>query len=42
MIAAELNGRGRAAVAARGTEDGRQSARFGSRGEDFSLVRRVA
>ena len=41
MIAAKLNGRGRAAVAARGTEDGRQSARFGSRGEDFSLVRQV-
>ena len=40
-IAAKLNGRGRAAVAARGSTDERQSARFGSRGEDFALVRRL-
>src|SRR5215467_7243671 len=40
-IAATLNGRGRAAVAARGSTDDRQSARFGSRGEDFPLVRRL-
>jgi hypothetical protein len=41
MIAARLNGRGKAAVAARGSADDRQSARFGSRGEDFALVRRL-
>jgi uncharacterized caspase-like protein len=41
MIAARLNGRGRAAVAARGSTDDRQSARFGSRGEDFALVRQL-
>jgi WD40 repeat protein/uncharacterized caspase-like protein len=40
-IAAKLNGRGRAAVAARGSTDARQSARFGSRGEDFAVVRRL-
>lgn len=40
-IAAKLNGRGRVAVAARGAGDDRQSARFGSRGEDFTLVRRL-
>src|SRR5262249_15382875 len=40
-VAAKLNGRGRAAVAARGSSDERQTARFGSRGEDFSLVRRL-
>ena len=40
-IAAKLNGRGRAAIAARGTTDDRQSARFGSRGEDFVLVPRL-
>jgi WD40 repeat protein/uncharacterized caspase-like protein len=40
-IAAMLNGRGRAAVAARGSTDDRQSARFGSRGENFALVRRL-
>lgn len=40
-IAAKLNGRGRAAVAARGSADDRQSARFGSRGEDFAIVRRL-
>jgi uncharacterized caspase-like protein len=38
-IAASLNGRGRAA--ARGFADERQSARFGSRGGDFTLVRRL-
>jgi WD40 repeat protein len=41
MIAARLNGRGRAAVATRGSTDDRQSARFGSRGEDFALVRQL-
>jgi uncharacterized caspase-like protein len=40
-IAAKLNGRGRAALAARGSTDNRQSAHFGSRGEDFPLVRRL-
>jgi WD40 repeat protein len=40
-ISAKLNGRGRAAIAARGNADDRQSARFGSRGEDFSIVRRL-
>jgi uncharacterized caspase-like protein len=40
-VAAKLNGRGRAAVATRGASDDRQSARFGSRGEDFALVRRL-
>ena len=38
-ISAKLDGRGRAAIAARGSPDDRQSARFGSRGEDFSIVR---
>ena len=40
-ISAKLNGRGRAAIAARGSTGERQSARFGSRGEDFALVRRL-
>ena len=40
-ISAKLNGRGRAAIAARGSSDDRQSARFGSRGEDFVLVRKL-
>jgi WD40 repeat protein len=40
-IAAQLNGRGRAAVAARGSTDDRQTAHFGSRGEDFVLARRL-
>jgi uncharacterized caspase-like protein len=40
-IAAKLNGIGRAAVAVRGSTDGRQSARFGSKGEDFVLARRL-
>lgn len=40
-ISAKLNGRGRAAVASRGSTDDRQSARFGSRGADFALVRRL-
>jgi WD40 repeat protein len=40
-IASKLNGRGRAAVAARGPADNRQSARFGSRGEDYAVVRRL-
>ena len=40
-ISAKLDGRGRAAIAARGSVDDRQSARFGSRGEDFSIVRRL-
>jgi WD40 repeat protein len=40
-ISAKLNGRGRAAVAVRGLSNDRQSARFGSRGEDFAVVRRL-
>jgi uncharacterized caspase-like protein len=40
-IAAKLNGRGRAAVATRGATDDQQFARYGSRGEDFVLVRRL-
>jgi hypothetical protein len=36
-----LNGTGRAVIAARGMSDDQQSARFGSRGEDFTLVRRL-
>jgi len=40
-IAVKLNGSGRAAVAARGSIDDRQSARFGSRGEDFSVGQRL-
>jgi WD40 repeat protein len=41
-VASRLNGRGRAAIAVRGSsDDDRQSARFGSRGEDFTLVRRL-
>jgi uncharacterized caspase-like protein len=40
-ISEELNGRGRAAVAARGVSSYRQSARFGSTGGDFELVRRL-
>jgi uncharacterized caspase-like protein len=41
-ISAKLNGRGRASVAAaRGSAEERQSARFGSRGEDFPLVVRL-
>jgi uncharacterized caspase-like protein len=40
-ISAKLNGRGRAAVAARESTDDRQTARFGSRGEDFALVQRL-
>lgn len=41
LISAKLNGRGRAAIATRGSSDSSQSARFGSRGEDYSLVRRL-
>jgi hypothetical protein len=41
QISARLNGRGAAAVAAEKTADERQSARFGSRGEDFTLVQRL-
>ena len=37
QVSARLNGRGHAAVAARGSTSDRQSARFGSRGEDFTL-----
>jgi WD40 repeat protein len=40
-ISAELNGTGRAAVAVRGGSGNTQSARFGSRGEDFPLVQRL-
>jgi WD40 repeat protein/uncharacterized caspase-like protein len=41
QISAKLNGRGVAAVAAEKAADERQSARFGSRGEDFTLVQRL-
>ena len=40
-IAAKLDGRGFATVAARASIDEKQSAHFGSRGEDFVLVRRL-
>jgi hypothetical protein len=40
-IAAKLHGIGRAAIAVRGSTDGNQSARFGSKGEDFVLARRL-
>jgi uncharacterized caspase-like protein len=40
-LAAKLNGIGRAAIALRGPTDGSQSARFGSRGEDFALAGRL-
>ena len=40
-IAAKLNGIGRAAILVRGLTEGTQSARFGSRGEDFALARRL-
>jgi DNA-binding beta-propeller fold protein YncE len=40
-IATKLNGIGRAAIAVRGSTDGTQSARFGSRGEDFVIAERL-
>jgi hypothetical protein len=40
-IAAKLNGIGRAAIAVRGSTDGSQSARFGSKGEDFVMTQRL-
>jgi WD40 repeat protein len=40
-IAARLNGSGRAAIAVRGSDGDSQSARFGSRGEDWVLARRL-
>ena len=40
-LAAKLNGRGAAAVAVRGSVGDAQSARFGSRGEDFALAWRL-
>jgi hypothetical protein len=40
-ISAKLNGLGRAAFAARGSTNDRQSAHFGSRGEDFVIARRL-
>ena len=40
-ISAELNGRGRAAIAVRGFGDDRQTAHFGSTGVDFALVKRL-
>ncbi len=40
-LAAKLNGRGVAAVAIRGFTDDKQSAHFGSTGEDFAIVRRL-
>jgi len=40
-ISAKLNGRGLVAVAVRGSTGEQQSARFGSKGEDFVLARRL-
>jgi hypothetical protein len=40
-VSAKLNGRGLAAIAARGLTGDQQSARFGSKGEDFVLARRL-
>jgi WD40 repeat protein len=40
-LAAKLDGRGLAAIAVRGSVGDVQSARFGSRGEDFVLTRRL-
>lgn len=40
-IAAELNGEARSAVAMRGRPVGSQFARFGSRGEDYPIARRL-
>ena len=40
-LSAELSGRGVATVAARGFGDDKQSAHFGSTGEDFVLVDRL-
>ena len=40
-LSAELNGTGRTTVAVRGSAGDTQAARFGSRGEDFALVRRL-
>jgi uncharacterized caspase-like protein len=40
-IAVKLNGRGVAAIAVRGSTGEAQSARFGSKGEDFVLARRL-
>jgi len=40
-IATKLDGRGLVAIAAHGSMDYRQSAHFGSRGEDFAVVRRL-
>jgi WD40 repeat protein len=40
-LSAELNGRGLSMVALRGFKDDKQSAHFGSTGEDFALVRRL-
>ncbi len=40
-LAASLNGRGAAATAMRGFADDKQSAHFGSTGEDFAIVRRL-
>lgn len=39
-LAAKLNGRGLAAIAVRGSVSDAQSARFGSKGEDFVLTQR--
>jgi uncharacterized caspase-like protein len=40
-ISAQLNGRGRAAIAVRGSTTGAQSAHFGGTGGDFPLVSRL-
>jgi WD40 repeat protein len=40
-ISAELNGKGRTAIAVRGFGDDRQTAHFGATGGDFALVRRL-
>jgi uncharacterized caspase-like protein len=40
-LSAELNGRGISTIAVRGFSDDKQSAHFGSTGEDFALVQRL-
>jgi hypothetical protein len=40
-VSAKLDGRGFAALAIDSSTDGKQSAHFGSRGEDYALVKRL-
>jgi len=40
-VAAKLNGRGLTTIAVRGSDGNTQSARFGSKGEDFALAQRL-